>query len=435
MGLPGPTRPRVSRETRLLLATILISIAVLWALARIRFPDRPATTNPVPPLLTQLAAPPAFDDLASEVAKLESRLLPSLVDVGPSSALRVRDAVGAMFLPAAEGTPPPVPEMRVLARDAASGLALVAIPGAPAPELVPWETPRLERPRYLIATTASAQGPSLRPVFIGRLHPVASPAWPGGIWTMPVRTTVTPGEFLFTTDGALAGLVVASGESPALVPGGALLRAADELLATKTRAGGGWLGVEVQTLPHPLSSAIRRQAATEAGGPAAPGVMIAWVDPNGPAAEKLLAMDVIETAGGKPVRSPDEWRILLARLLPSESIVLRVRRGEETREVPLTVAARPKPGGPVALGLRMRTIRGIGAEILEVADGSAAAHAGLREGDVITAIGDIHTPAASQVTEAFADAPGDRPLLAAITRGKRHVVLAIEKFSSEDVKQ
>ena len=95
----GPARPRVSRETRLLLVTILVSMATLWALARIRFPDRPATTNPVPPLLTQLAAPPRFDDLASEVSKLDSRLLPSLVPVGQTASLRVRDAVGAILLP------------------------------------------------------------------------------------------------------------------------------------------------------------------------------------------------------------------------------------------------------------------------------------------------------------------------------------------------
>jgi S1-C subfamily serine protease len=288
----------------------------------------------------------------------------------------------------------------------------------------------------MIASSAFPQGPSLRPVFIGRLHAVSDPAWPDGVWTMPVRSTVVPGEFLFTTDGALAGLVITHAGSPALVPGGTLLQAVNELLATRRQAGDGWLGVEVQTVPQTPSSAIRRQQPGDAvGSAAAQGVMIAWVDPNGPAAGKLHVMDVIEMAGGRPVLSPEEWRARLARLQPNESIVLRVRRGDVTAEVPLTVAARPKPGGPVALGLRLRTIRGIGAQILEVADGSAAAHAGLREGDVITAIGDIHTPAASQVTEAFADAPGDRPLLAAITRGKRHVVLAIEKFTSEDVKQ
>ncbi len=50
-------RPRVSRETRLLLTTALLSVVALWILARIRFPDQPAGT-PVQPLLTQLASGP-----------------------------------------------------------------------------------------------------------------------------------------------------------------------------------------------------------------------------------------------------------------------------------------------------------------------------------------------------------------------------------------
>ena len=69
-------RPRVSRETRLLLTTALVAVAALWVLARIRFPDLPATPNPVPPLLSQLATTPTFDGLAFEVSQLQVRLEP-----------------------------------------------------------------------------------------------------------------------------------------------------------------------------------------------------------------------------------------------------------------------------------------------------------------------------------------------------------------------
>jgi hypothetical protein len=44
-------RPRVSRETRMLITTIVISIVALWVLSRVRFPDREAATAPVPPIL------------------------------------------------------------------------------------------------------------------------------------------------------------------------------------------------------------------------------------------------------------------------------------------------------------------------------------------------------------------------------------------------
>ena len=60
---------------------MVISVALLWVLARIRFPDRAQTPNPVPPVLAQLAPPSAFDDMSATVAQIESRLQPSLVEL------------------------------------------------------------------------------------------------------------------------------------------------------------------------------------------------------------------------------------------------------------------------------------------------------------------------------------------------------------------
>ena len=118
-------RPRVSRETRLLLTTALLSVVALWILARIRFPDQPAGT-PVQPLLTQLASRPALDSLASEIAQLRPRLEPLMV----GSALRVReDAAVTLLDNLSEG---------VLGADPVSRLALVSAPFLPAPPPVPW---------------------------------------------------------------------------------------------------------------------------------------------------------------------------------------------------------------------------------------------------------------------------------------------------------
>lgn len=411
----GPARPRVSRETRLLLVTILVSMASLWALARIRFPERPATTNPVPPLLTQLAAPPGFDDLASEVSKLDSRVLPSLVPIGQTNSLRVRDAVGAILLPNTGDAALPAHDLKVIARDGPTGLALITVSGAPAPELVPWTTQRLERSRYMIASDLSPQGASLRPVFVGRLHAGSNPAWSGGVWIVPARTDVTPGEFLFASDGSLAGLVIAHAGQRAIVPGETVLRTVDDLLARKTNAVG-WLGLEVQELPSALMA-----------GPAAPGVMIAWVDPKGPAATRLSIMDVVESAGGERLASAEEWRARVARLQPGESIALRVRRGAQTSELSLTAALQPAAPEAMTLGLTLKTLGSIGAEVVRVADGSVAARAGIREGDVITAIGDVKAPSAPQVARTFDAAPTGRPVLVAISRGNLHRVLALDK--------
>jgi hypothetical protein len=415
-----PAQPRLSRETRLLLVTILVAMSALWALARLRFPERPATPNPVTPLLTQLAVSPGFDDLATQVSTLESRLLPSLVPVdvpGAAAApgLRVRDDIGVTLLPAPNGEPHragPDPST-ILAHDTVSGLALVRIPGAPAPELTVWSPQRLDRPRYLFASDFSQREASLRPVFIGRLHPATNPGWPGDVWVLPVRTAVAPGDLLFTTEGALAGLAIPHAGVLALVPGDTLLGAAD-LLRSQGAVQAGWLGIEVHSLSPPLALATGARA----------GVIVSRVYPDGPAAAALAATDVIEAAIGEPVASMDAWRAISARVRPGASITLTVRRREKVFNVTVTGAAPPAQTARQPLGLTLRTVAASGAEVVDVTTPSAAGRAGILAGDVIVAIGDIQRPTAAQVTRTFA-AASERPVLAVIARGERYRVVAL----------
>lgn len=412
MGLPGPERPRVSRETRLLLATILLSVAVLWALARLRFPDRPVATNPVPPLLTQLTPPPALDDLAAEISTLESRLLPSLVQTGSAIALRMRGNAAATYIA------PDDPDERSIAlpvrsHDGASGLAIVEVPEAPTIPLAPWSPDQLDRSRYLLGTGMSAAGVFLRPVFVGHLHPVADLAWQSNIWLLPARTDVSRGDYLFTADGFLVGLVVVREGGLAVVPGQTLLRAID-LLLERTAPPGAWIGVEVDALPLPAQT----------DSEAVPGVVVGWVDPKGPAEGKVFVLDVIQAIDGTPVASPADWRVRLARLAPPAQVVLQVRRGSDVRDVPVVTAA--PPPFDTTLGLKMRTVRASGVEVLQVTYGSAAARAGIRTGDMITAVGDVQAPTVQQVERAFDAATGGH-LLVAIARGNRHQVIALKK--------
>lgn len=431
----GPPRRRVSRETRLLFITVLISIVTLWVLARIRFPDRPATPNPVPPLLlTQLADRPRFEDLAVRVAELESRLVPFLLalelepppppggqpaaarDVIP--ALRIREDVAVTLLTATPGATPPRPaDLAVLARDPASGLAVIRVPTAPAPALTAWSPQRMQYPRYVIVSDVSRQGRSLQPVFVGSLHPVASPTWLESIWAVPAHTELATGEFVFTTGGTLAGLAIEHEGRPAILPAEAVIRAADRLLREGSRDGG-WLGVEVQALTPAV--------ALVAG--ASGGVMVAWVDPRGPAAEKLAVTDVIETIGDEVVATLEHWEARLARLAAGDSLVLRVRRRGDMREVHLTAGGAPPTLSEAhLLGLTMRAVPRIGVEVVRVDPGSAAARAGIEAGDVMTLIGEIERPTPAQVTRAFQATPEDRPLLVGVTRGDRHRVLAVGK--------
>ncbi|MBI3262959.1 MAG: PDZ domain-containing protein, partial [Acidobacteria bacterium] len=158
------------------------------------------------------------------------------------------------------------------------------------------------------------------------------------------------------------------------------------------------------------------------------GVVVTWVDPRGPAADKLVVTDLIETIADEVVATLEHWETRLARLAAGDSLVLRVRRRGEVREVHLTAdGALPTQSAAHLLGLTMRAIPRIGVEIVRVDPGSAAARAGIEAGDVMTLIGEIERPTPVQVTRAFLATPEDRPLLVGVTRGDRHRVLALGK--------
>ena len=92
----SPYRPRVSRETRLLLTTGVVALAVLWLLARIRFEDRAVTPNPVPAVLSQLGSRPTFDELAADLAQLQTSLEPLLVVVASNTSAHENRSVLAI---------------------------------------------------------------------------------------------------------------------------------------------------------------------------------------------------------------------------------------------------------------------------------------------------------------------------------------------------
>src|SRR5688572_4883576 len=133
------TRPRVSRETRRLLAAAGLALLALWILARLRFPERPPSPNPVSPVLTQISAPTTFADLAEEVEAVRGRVLPGISAViwqapGATGDARVlpawpwRDGLAIAMLPSALA---PGTRDDIAALDRPTGLALIRL-SAPA---------------------------------------------------------------------------------------------------------------------------------------------------------------------------------------------------------------------------------------------------------------------------------------------------------------
>jgi len=424
MPLMERRRPRVSRETRQLLGIVAVSVAVLWALARIRYPHDAPTPNPVPPVLAQLVPPSPFDSVATSIVDVMPQVEPLLMpltfrdpETGAShvrAGLGFREGLALTIAPERESLQASE-AADVMAVDRASRLAIVRVPAAGRQAV---RTATRSRPvggRYLLAADVSSGELFLRPVFVGPFAPHRRAAWRADLWSLSDGTALADGTLLFALDGALVGMTLNDHDWRGVVPAEPLLAAAASLAETGMPAPGD-LGVEVQALSPALQSAI---------GTAAP-VAVAWVDPDGPAAGQLAAADVLQQIDGQPVASLEDWRVRIDRIAPGESVSVRVQRSGQAVEVMLTARERTAEPAAQALGLRVRTRPRVGAEVIAVEEPSAAARAGLRPGDVITRFGEKTSPTAEDIRRAFA-AEGSGPVLAAVGRGDQHLLVAIER--------
>jgi S1-C subfamily serine protease len=390
----------------------------------------------VPPVLAQLTAPSAMEDIATSVAQLEPRLEPLIVAVDVErlprahaggarretvSALRFRDDLAVAIVGIAASAD--AFETRVvggseIGRDPASQLSVMRLSGAANPLLSTWTPRRLPYPRFMITAAATHNGVSFRPIFVDSLRSIWSPTWMASIWMLPPQADLAPGTVVFTIDGALAGLAVNRGGQPALVPADAVLSLADRLARGGTSRPG-QIGIEVQPLTPALAAATG----------ASTGVVVSWVDPAGPAADAVSVGDVIDRIGDEAMTTIEHWQARTARLTAGESIVLEVRHLNAVRTAGVTAramvaAAAAGDGSP---GLTVRTTPRVGATIVRVEPDSPAARAGLVVGDVLTLVGDVQSPTAAQVTRALASASRDRPMVIGILRAGTHRVLTLER--------
>jgi serine protease Do len=245
---------------------------------------------------------------------------------------------------------------------------------------------------------------------------VVSPLWDGPIWAAPEHANLNQGAFVFTPEGELAGLVVERQEGLAIVPGDVVIATADRVMQQGSRPRG-WVGVEVEPLSSRLAAALGANF----------GALVSWVDPDGPAAGLLNPTDVVEQIDGTPAVTTEYWARRTASLAQGDAMVLMVRRGADRREVRLIAGARPAPPARLPLGLSLRTIGRLGAEVLRVDPRSAAARAELRSGDIITLAGDVQAPTAAQLAQLFAAAPDSTPVVLVVRRGDDHHVVVLEK--------
>jgi hypothetical protein len=419
------------RETRLLLATIVVSVGVLLLLARFRFPEEAAhqTVEPAPAPLERLAARATYDELASIMADLERRVVPAI------TPLRAQNDTGQRYFPAvrvapdraiallprdyrlapgASGAPP-----TIVLRDPSTELVVVQTP--PRPEVVPASPAIVGRagPRYVAVAEATANTIAVRPVYIGRMDPANDPRWPEPVLSVAaVQQTLSSGSAVFSLDGTFIGLTAETGATTILIPASTLRTLATSAPVLQTTRGD--LAIDVQ----PLTSSLAKAAG------AARGVMVSYVPPSVAAEAGLASGDVIVAVDGTPVTSVAGFQLVSQSRNPGTRVSLEVvRKGE-----PLKLTTTAVEAGSTGLsddeqefGADLRTVAGAGSEVVTVQSGTAAHRAGLRRGDMIVALDGRAHPDAALVRRTFQAAKPGQAMLVSIRRDDSHRVLALEK--------
>jgi serine protease Do len=163
----------------------------------------------------------------------------------------------------------------------------------------------------------------------------------------------------------------------------------------------GYIGVVPQDVTPELARAFKLGSAT--------GAAVTSVEPTGPASKAGLQVgDVITAVDGTAVADANALRLRISRTAPGTKVQLTIKRGDATQQIPVTLGTLPtdgqeRPGEAEPGQSSSSTMQGVSVEDLtpEVArqlrlpddvtgvivsnvdPASAAAEAGLRQGDVI----------------------------------------------------
>ena len=417
-------RPRVSRETRRLLAAAGLALLTLWILARLRFPERPPSPNPVAPVLTQISPPTSFAGLAQETARVEQRIAPLLSVVtwqapGDDHARAYpawpwRSDLAIAMVPSASALKVREP---IKAIDPPTGLALVTVAHSQEPTAALWTPDRLDVPRYFFAATAAASRPAVAPVYVSSLEPRRSPAWSMDIWRVPAATGLAPGALVFTAAGEWLGMVAEENGDTLIVPAMALFDLATRLSQPRTPPGS--LGFQIQQMDAKL--------AAEIGVARGSGVIVAWIDPHGAAANVLASGDVIEALNGAGTPTAFAWHVHSSRLGAGQNATLKVRRAGELQDVTLVVPPASAVPSSTELGLTLVRAPGVGSRITRVAPRTAGDRAGLKAGDIVTNAGDDAEPPPDLVRRIFERTADGGAVVLGIRRGDTHRLVVLTR--------
>ncbi|MDT8440144.1 MAG: Do family serine endopeptidase [Desulfuromonadales bacterium] len=199
-----------------------------------------------------------------------------------------------------------------------------------------------------------------------------------------------------------------------------------EQLLDKGEVTRGWLGVAIQPLDADLARSFGLDRAT--------GALVTQVLPETPAASAGLRRgDVLLAFNGEPIRTVRELQLLVASAPVGKPVPVDLQRDGRRLSLQVTLIARDEqagsqPAAPPApsfwLGMEL-TDSTEGIRVSTVRDGSLAAQAGIRAGDIILAVNRHDVATLQQLQSLRGRLPRDGQLLLLLGRGpeNRYLVL------------
>jgi hypothetical protein len=224
---------RTGRDTRLLALVIVIAVAVLFGLARFRYPATAVAPVPQTPL-ERLAASGSFDDLAAAVRNALTSATPSVLLVELESdppatpvvrrrvaAIRMRAGAAIVHIPAGFHVVV-TPDVVIRSPEADRQLAVLTTTSVDGTNPPTRPAADFDGLTYVAVVEAAGSGPTARPVFVGRVETATEAKWSGPVFVAPGASEIPPGALVFTLDGRFVGLATSSAAGLVLVPHGVL---------------------------------------------------------------------------------------------------------------------------------------------------------------------------------------------------------------------
>ena len=195
----------------------------------------------------------------------------------------------------------------------------------------------------------------------------------------------------------------------------------------------GYLGVQIQSVDGNLAGVL--------GLPGPGGALVGGPNGDSPAfAAGIQTRDVILRLNGEDIENSTDLARRIGALDPGTSVTLTVFRNGETLDIAVTLGAMPtdaeraaaeqpapaEPAPEINIGMAIGTYQG-DVVIADLNPTGSAAQAGLRQGDVIVAVGDTQVQSTQDVRDAVTAArDADRPaILFQVTRDGATLFVAV----------